>query len=67
MQRKRYYKIPQLSRESGFPVRTLYSAAERGELEVVRLGGAIYVPIDVAEEFIRKLSPKEEAKEAAAS
>jgi excisionase family DNA binding protein len=63
MQRKRYYRVGEISERTGLPASTLYDAIKRGEVEALKLGAAVYVP---REQALRLIGEEPEDQNAAA-
>jgi len=52
MSQKRHWRVRKLSEEFGIPSRTIYSGVERGEIEAIRIGKAVYIPRRAVEKLI---------------
>ncbi|MEK6322184.1 MAG: helix-turn-helix domain-containing protein [Acidobacteriota bacterium] len=44
MKRKPYYRIGEIADKTGIPRSTLYDACRSGQVEVLKLGAAVYIP-----------------------
>ena len=67
MNKRRLFRVPEISQLSGIPASSLYDSIKRGRIEALRLGAAVYIRRAEVQRLLGEPLPDDEKVKGAAA